>query len=138
MKAKQSRLWSCVLGQRAIASYPDRVGSKTPLGSKWSLPLPLCHPTAWQQSKSAEKGRIQRPLWRTSSPNCMPRAASLDDHLTLRSLEVGFLTNLAVSGNPGVLDCAPHLECMLYDNAQLARVYLHVWQVTDNEVFRTI
>jgi uncharacterized protein YyaL (SSP411 family) len=27
---------------------------------------------------------------------------------------------------------------MLYDNAQLARVYLHAWQVTDNEFFRTI
>ena len=27
---------------------------------------------------------------------------------------------------------------MLYDNAQLARVYLHAWQVTSNEFFRTI
>jgi uncharacterized protein YyaL (SSP411 family) len=36
------------------------------------------------------------------------------------------------------LDCAPHFERMLYDNAQLARVYLHTWQVTDNEFFRTI
>jgi len=27
---------------------------------------------------------------------------------------------------------------MLYDNAQLARVYLHAWQVTGNELFRTI
>jgi uncharacterized protein YyaL (SSP411 family) len=44
----------------------------------------------------------------------------------------------AVSGNPDVLDCAPHFERMLYDNAQLARVYLHAWQVTDNEFFRTI
>ncbi len=32
----------------------------------------------------------------------------------------------------------PHFEKMLYDNAQLARVYLHVWQVTGNEFFRTI
>jgi uncharacterized protein YyaL (SSP411 family) len=44
----------------------------------------------------------------------------------------------AVSGNPGVLDCARHFERMLYDNAQLARVYLHAWQVTGNEFFRTI
>jgi uncharacterized protein YyaL (SSP411 family) len=36
------------------------------------------------------------------------------------------------------LDCAPHFERMLYDNAQLARVYLHAWQVTGNEFFRTI
>jgi hypothetical protein len=27
---------------------------------------------------------------------------------------------------------------MLYDNAQLARVYLHAWQVTGNELFRTV
>jgi hypothetical protein len=27
---------------------------------------------------------------------------------------------------------------MLYDNAQLARVYLHAWQVTGNEFFRTL
>ena len=27
---------------------------------------------------------------------------------------------------------------MLYDNAQLARVYLHAWQVTGNEFYRTI
>jgi uncharacterized protein YyaL (SSP411 family) len=27
---------------------------------------------------------------------------------------------------------------MLYDNAQLARIYLHAWQVTGNEFFRTI
>jgi uncharacterized protein YyaL (SSP411 family) len=32
----------------------------------------------------------------------------------------------------------PHFERMLYDNAQLARVYLHAWQVTGNEFFRTI
>jgi len=36
------------------------------------------------------------------------------------------------------LDCASHFERMLYDNSQLARVYLHAWQVTGNEFFRTI
>jgi uncharacterized protein len=43
-----------------------------------------------------------------------------------------------VSGNPDVLDCAPHFEQMLYDTSQLARIYLHAWQVTGNEFFRTI
>ena len=28
----------------------------------------------------------------------------------------------------------PHFEKMLYDNAQLARVYLHAWQITGNEL----
>jgi len=33
---------------------------------------------------------------------------------------------------------APHFEKMLYDNAQLARVYLHAWQVTGEPFLRTI
>ena len=32
----------------------------------------------------------------------------------------------------------PHFEKMLYDSAQLARVYLHAWQVTNNPLFRAI
>ena len=43
----------------------------------------------------------------------------------------------AISRNPRVSDSAPHFEKMLYDNSQLARVYLHAWQVTRNQFFRT-
>ncbi len=32
----------------------------------------------------------------------------------------------------------PHFEKMLYDNAQLARIYLRAWQVTGNPFYRTI
>ncbi len=32
----------------------------------------------------------------------------------------------------------PHFEKMLYDNAQLARVYLHLWQVTGDQEFRRV
>jgi hypothetical protein len=32
----------------------------------------------------------------------------------------------------------PHFEKMLYDNAQLARVYLHAWQITQNPFYRRI
>jgi hypothetical protein len=32
----------------------------------------------------------------------------------------------------------PHFEKMLYDNAQLARVYLHAWQLTSDPDFRRI
>lgn len=32
----------------------------------------------------------------------------------------------------------PHFEKMLYDNAQLSRVYVHAWQVTGEPFFRTI
>ena len=30
----------------------------------------------------------------------------------------------------------PHFEKMLYDNAQLARLYLHTWQITGDDFFR--
>ena len=32
----------------------------------------------------------------------------------------------------------PHFEKMLYDNALLARLYLHAYQVTGNEMYRRI
>jgi uncharacterized protein YyaL (SSP411 family) len=32
----------------------------------------------------------------------------------------------------------PHFEKMLYDNAQLARVYLHAWQITGDERYREV
>ena len=32
----------------------------------------------------------------------------------------------------------PHFEKMLYDNAQLSRLYLHAWQVTGNAFYREI
>jgi uncharacterized protein len=32
----------------------------------------------------------------------------------------------------------PHFEKMLYDNAQLARLYLHAWQVTGRERYREV
>ncbi|MDM7923994.1 MAG: thioredoxin domain-containing protein [Pyrinomonadaceae bacterium] len=32
----------------------------------------------------------------------------------------------------------PHFEKMLYDNAQLIRIYLHLYQITKEEFFRTI
>ena len=32
----------------------------------------------------------------------------------------------------------PHFEKMLYDNAQLARLYLHGWQVTSEPLFRAV
>ncbi|MEK6779622.1 MAG: thioredoxin domain-containing protein [Candidatus Deferrimicrobiota bacterium] len=32
----------------------------------------------------------------------------------------------------------PHFEKMLYDNAQLARTYLHAWQITGNGLYRGI
>ncbi len=33
---------------------------------------------------------------------------------------------------------APHFEKMLYDNAQLSRLYLHAWQITKDSAFKSI
>ncbi|MCY3979781.1 MAG: thioredoxin domain-containing protein [Chloroflexi bacterium] len=33
---------------------------------------------------------------------------------------------------------APHFEKMLYDNAQLSRLYLHAWQITNDSAFKSI
>ena len=48
-----------------------------------------------------------------------------------------FSTSRAVSTND-ILGIAAHFEKMLYDVAQLARVYLHAWQVTDEPFYRAI
>jgi uncharacterized protein len=32
----------------------------------------------------------------------------------------------------------PHFEKMLYDNAQLARLYLHAWQITGTDLYRRV
>lgn len=32
----------------------------------------------------------------------------------------------------------PHFEKMLYDNAQLSRLYLHAWQVTDDSFYKSV
>ncbi len=32
----------------------------------------------------------------------------------------------------------PHFEKMLYDNAQLSRLYLHAWQITGDNIYRAI
>ena len=32
----------------------------------------------------------------------------------------------------------PHFEKMLYDNAQLSRLYLHAWQITSDDFFKSI
>ena len=57
---------------------------------------------------------------------------------TLQMWLTHYSTSRAVSRKPGVSGCTSHFERMLYDNAQLARVYLHAWQVAGTEFFRTI
>ena len=38
-------------------------------------------------------------------------------------------------GTPRIIVVVPHFEKMLYDNAQLAMIYLDAWQLTQNPYF---
>ena len=70
-----------------------------------------------------------------------PRALDMVTH-TLRRIAAGGITDhlgggfarYAVDGEWLV----PHFEKMLYDNAQLARVYLHAWQITREPLFERV
>ena len=76
-------------------------------------------------------------------------AAQRDDAMALRMAE----HTLEMMARGGIYDqlgggfarystddrwLAPHFEKMLYDNALLARVYLHAWQLTGNPLYRRI
>ncbi len=66
------------------------------------------------------------------------------DHLTftLRQMARGGIYDQLGGGfhrySVDAIWLVPHFEKMLYDNAQLSRVYLHAWQVTGDSFFRTI
>jgi hypothetical protein len=61
---------------------------------------------------------------------------------TLRAMARGGLYDVLGGGfhryATDALWLVPHFEKMLYDNAQLARVYLHAWQVTGDADFKRI
>ena len=61
---------------------------------------------------------------------------------TLRAMASGGMYDQVGGGfarySVDALWLVPHFEKMLYDNALLARVYLHGWQVTGDELFRTV
>ena len=66
------------------------------------------------------------------------------DHLTftLRQMARGGIYDQIGGGfhrySVDAIWLVPHFEKMLYDNAQLSRVYLHAWQITGDEFFKTI
>jgi hypothetical protein len=58
--------------------------------------------------------------------------------ILIQSAALGLLIKHRPRGETeDVLGIAPRFEKMLYDNAQLARVYLHAWQVTGEPFYRT-
>jgi uncharacterized protein YyaL (SSP411 family) len=81
-----------------------------------------------------------------------PQASAIEFLLRRRDLEIAGKT-LTSMASGGIYDqvgggfarysvdaqwLVPHFEKMLYDNALLARAYLHGWQVTGDELFRRV
>ncbi len=69
--------------------------------------------------------------------------AALDQlALTLRQMARGGIYDQIGGGfhrySVDAIWLVPHFEKMLYDNAQLSRVYLHMWQVTHDDFFKII
>jgi len=73
-----------------------------------------------------------------------PRSPSVRDAVdrTLRSMALGGIYDQLGGGFARyAVDATwtvPHFEKMLYDNAQLARVYVHAWQAFGDELYRRI
>ncbi len=62
--------------------------------------------------------------------------------LTLRKMAQGGIYDQLAGGvhrySVDAIWLVPHFEKMLYDNAQLSRVYLHAWQITGDDFFKRI
>lgn len=62
--------------------------------------------------------------------------------LTLRKMARGGIYDQLAGGfhrySVDAIWLVPHFEKMLYDNAQLSRLYLHTWQITGDDFFKRI
>lgn len=74
---------------------------------------------------------------RTGNPDALNMVT-----LTLRRMATGGIYDQLGGGfhrySVDAIWLVPHFEKMLYDNAQLSRLYLHVWQATGEPLFRRI
>jgi uncharacterized protein YyaL (SSP411 family) len=70
-----------------------------------------------------------------------PRALDMVEHTLTRMARGGMYDQIGGGFHRYSVDAhwlVPHFEKMLYDNAQLARLYLHAWQATGNAEFRRV
>jgi uncharacterized protein YyaL (SSP411 family) len=112
-----------------VRTYPE-LGEGTPSASN-TIPIARSRLTsAGSNAASLSAACITRP-----KPT-LPRPWSASPRVSPQPL--GPVVPSAPSNVHRFVHCVHHFERTLYDNAQLARVYLHAWQVTGNEFFRTI
>ena len=70
-----------------------------------------------------------------------PRALDMVEHTLTRMARGGMYDQLGGGFHRYSVDAqwlVPHFEKMLYDNAQLARLYLHAWLATGNAEYRRV
>ena len=69
------------------------------------------------------------------------RALEIVEHTARKMAEGGIYDQLGGGFHRYSVDAVwlvPHFEKMLYDNAQLIRIYLHLFQITKDEFFKRI
>jgi len=151
--AWQNRRHELIKGSKELVSIIER--QSAPRSWQPETPRPEALTSAfqnlWQQFDQAHGGWGDAPkfpqpmalefLLRYHHSTGDPQALHMVTH-TLESMARGGMYDQLGGGfhRYSVDDCwlVPHFEKMLYDNAQLARVYLHAWQVTGEPLYRAI
>ena len=112
-----------------VRAYPE-LGEGTPSASN-TIPIARSRPTsAGSNAAPLSAACISRP-----KPT-LPRPRSASPGFSPQPLRP--VAPSAPSNVHRFAHCVHHFEKMLYDNSQLVQVYLHTWQVTGNDFFRTI
>jgi hypothetical protein len=112
-----------------VRAYPE-LGEGTPSASN-TIPIARSRPTAaGSNATSLSAAYVTRP-----KPTSRGRGVP---HLGLAHSRWDQSRRQHQAMCTGLCIAYTTLNKMLYDESQLARVYLHAWQVTGNEFFRTI
>ena len=86
--------------------------------------------------------RAQVPARLGAGAAAAPAASTAPVERTLDAMMAGASTTRSAAASPATRSTpswlVPHFEKMLYDNAQLARAYLHGWQVLGHERYRRV
>ena len=155
IEAWEHRREQVLEGGDAVVRVLERVYAReTPLGE----PRALTHELL-RSAQAALISRVDRAHggWGTAPKFPQPlalefllRRHALTDEATLLAIVEDTLLAMARGGVYDQLGggfhrysvddewLVPHFEKMLYDNAQLARVYLHAWQVTGRPLFEAV
>jgi hypothetical protein len=120
-----------------IHAYRE-LGEGTPFAPE-AVPIARSRPTsAGSNAASLSAARVTRPKRcpKLTEGSTLPRPWSASPRVSPQPL--GPVAPSGPSLSPWFVQCVPHFEKMLYDNAQPARLNLHALQLTGDEFYRTI